>query len=154
MNKIYVGFPCVGKSSLKVPGWIDLRSDCFWIEVDSHKIRPEGWYESFCNVAIDLVNQGYNVLVPSHEAIRRCLKNKNQEYTVIYPDPSLKDLWIQKCYDRWKENPNRETLSAYEAVRDHWDEFMKDLEDEKPAIIIKSMEYSLKFLISEDYISL
>ena len=148
MGKIIVGFPCIGKSSLKEMGWIDLRSDCFWIGDEGKKIRPEGWYESFCNVAADLADQGYNVLVPSHEAIRRYLKSMGRNYLVVYPDPSLKDLWIQKCYDRWKDNPDRETLSAYEAVRDHWNDFMEDLSKEELSISIKDMNYSLKSLIA------
>lgn len=153
MGKIIVGFPCVGKSSLKEMGWIDLRSDCFWIGEEGKKIRPEGWYESYCNVAIDLAGQGYNVLVPSHEAVRRYLKSRGVDYIVVYPDPSLKDQWIQKCRDRYIENPNRETLSAYEAVRDHWDSFMEDLSSEESAIVIKYMNYSLKRMIWDtDYV--
>jgi len=151
MGKIIVGFPCVGKSSLKEIGWIDLRSDCFWIGEEGKKIRPEGWYESYCNVAIDLADQGYNVLVPSHEAVRRYLKGMGVEYVVVYPDPSLKDQWIQKCHDRWKDNPNRETLSAYEAVRDHWDSFMEDLSSEESSIVIKDMKYSLYDMIMDGY---
>lgn len=147
MGRIIVGFPCIGKSSLKEAGWIDLRSDCFWVGEEDMKVRPIGWYESFCNVAIDLANQGYNVLVPSHEAIRRYLKSKNQEYITVFPDPSLKEEWIQKCFDRYKNNPDRETLAAYEAVKDHWDEFMNDLKCELPAIIIQNMDYSLKYLL-------
>lgn len=151
MGRIIVGFPGVGKSSLKEMGWIDLRSDCFWIGDEDKKIRPEGWYESFCNVAIDLSNQGYDVLVPSHEAIRRYLKFHNQAYTVIYPDPCLKEKWTEKLKDRYEINPNRETLSAYEAVRDHWDDFMKDLSEEESSLVIKDMDYSLRDLITDGY---
>lgn len=151
MSRIIVGFPGVGKSSLKEMGWIDLRSDCFWIGDEDKKIRPEGWYESFCNVAIDLSNQGYDVLVPSHEAIRRYLKSHNQAYTVIYPDPRLKEDWIKKLKERYESNPNRETLSAYEAVRDHWDDFMEDLSGEESSLVIKNMNYSLHDMIDNGY---
>lgn len=151
MGRIIVGFPGVGKSSLKEMGWIDLRSDCFWVDNEDKKIRPEGWYESFCNVAIDLADQGYDVLVPSHEAIRRYLKSKKQSYTVVYPDPSLKEAWIEKLKTRYEENPNWETLSAYDAVLDHWDDFMKDLSSEESSIIIKDMGYSLYDMISDGY---
>lgn len=151
MSRIIVGFPGVGKSSLKEMGWIDLRSDCFWIGDGDKKVRPEGWYESFCNVAIDLVEQGYDVLVPSHDAIRRYLKFHNQPYTVIYPDPKLKEDWVKKLKERYEDNPNRETLSAYEAVQDHWNDFMKDLSEEESSLVIKDMDYSLRDMITDDY---
>lgn len=146
MGKIIVGFPGVGKSSLKEIGWIDLKSDCFWVGEEGNKIRPQAWYESFCNVAIDLSEQGYNIFVPSHEAVRRYLKSKKVDYIVVYPHPHLREAWIQKLYSRYQNNPNRETEAAYNAVLEHWDEFMNDLKNEK-SIIISNINYNLKELL-------
>ena len=70
---------------------------------------------------------------------------------MIYPDPRLKEDWIKKLKECYETNPNRETLSAYEAVRDHWDNFMKDLSGEESSLVIKDMDYSLRDLITDGY---
>ena len=60
---IIIGFPGVGKSSVANPthtskrftGYIDLESNNF--------PKTDGWEDTYCKVALDLSQQGYDVFV-------------------------------------------------------------------------------------------
>lgn len=65
---IIVGYPCIGKSTYAVSHKykaIDLESSNF--------IKDGSWVESYCNVAIGLSEQGYDVFVSSHDDVRKQL---------------------------------------------------------------------------------
>ena len=75
---IIIGYQGVGKSTLanKDDKFIDLESGSFWINNtdNNSKYRYDNWYEMYCNVAEHLSQQGYIVVVASHEVVRNRLK--------------------------------------------------------------------------------
>ena len=79
---IIIGFPGIGKSSVtraydgdtNTTSYIDLESSNF--------VKDDNWVEEYCNLAIDLDLQGYNVFVSSHKEVL-CYtihRNKQQEW--------------------------------------------------------------------------
>lgn len=79
---IIIGFPGIGKSSvtraydgdINTTGYIDLESSNF--------VKDENWVKEYCDLAIDLELQGYNVFVSSHKKVREYLAEKQD----IFPD--------------------------------------------------------------------
>ena len=144
---IISGFPGIGKSSHQGNGLIDLESSNFWIGEEGRKVRPEGWYESYCNVAVDLADQGYIVFVPTHKAVRMQLKKLGVDYKVIFPDDSLKEPWINRLEERYVFSPSDKNYKAWRAVKDHWEDMQSDLSEESGSLVLKDMDYDLRELV-------
>lgn len=67
---IMIGYQGIGKSSCAGKNdCIDLESSTFWFEGS----RSENWYIPYCNIAMDLANQGYTVFTSSHKVVREQL---------------------------------------------------------------------------------
>ena len=58
---IVIGYQGVGKSTLagKDYRFIDLESGCFWVDgPNGERVRADDWYKAYCQVAVDLSDQG------------------------------------------------------------------------------------------------
>lgn len=100
---IIIGYQGIGKSSLarSSANVIDLESGCFW----NGNYRPDDWYVYYCQVAIDLSEQGNTVFTSSHLVVRNYLASlpKNELIAVCYPSLELKDEWIEKLRIRYEQ---------------------------------------------------
>ncbi len=69
--------------------------------------------------------------------MRNALKENEISYTLVYPDISLKEEYIQ----RYKSRGNNEKFISF--IADNWESFIKDMENEKFPILVKleSNEY-------------
>lgn len=125
---IYVGFPCIGKSSIAGGKNIDLESSNMFIDGS----RPNGWEKIYCNIAIDLNKQGFNVFVSSHSLVWKELKSRNQEYIAIFPDSRLEKAWIQRAQERYDRDPSDKNLKALSRIKTNFQEDIKELSDNSP----------------------
>ena len=64
------------------------------------------------------------IFVSSHEVVRRALKENNIHYTLIYPNRSMKDIWLLRC----KERGNDEAFINF--IDSNWDKFIDEMESE------------------------
>ena len=96
---IIIGYPGIGKSTLchHRENCIDLESSCF-------DKSNKNWYKDYCNVAVDLHEQGNIVLVSNHDLVYKELSSKDVLNTTnlvfVFPSLQLRDDWITKLGDR------------------------------------------------------
>lgn len=150
---IIIGYPWIGKSSLSTSaaGYIDLESSNFWYLENGNKVRDKNWYIAYCNIAVDLSEQGYMVFVCSNGVVQNRLKeikkNKNFEENIICCTPTLelKDKWIEKLKNRYNYSQSDKDYSAYIRAADHYKEDVNGIINcGFPTVQIKNMDYSLE----------
>ena len=144
---IYVGYPCIGKSSIAGQDrFIDLESSLF-------NDGSEHWEDKYVAVAKDLDEQGYDVFVSSHIEVRLALKEKGYTFICIFPDSKLYDYWFTRTAERYKDRPSDKNLAALVRVTKYFYSDIESLDGEENCIVIKNNEYDLEKLKS-DLISL
>lgn len=127
---IIIGFPCIGKSSVvKEPfngyafsGFIDLESSNF--------IKDDNWVVEYCKVALDLSSQGYYVFVSSHQSVRDCLSEfqNNDDIIEIFPDSTMQEKWMKRLKDRYDNDPSDKNKRAYDYMSNN---FLSSVEEMK-----------------------
>ena len=124
---IIIGFQGIGKSSLarSSANVIDLESGCFW----KGNYRPDDWYVYYCQMAIDLSEQGNTVFTSSHQVVRDYLASlpKNELIAVCYPSLELKDEWIEKLRVRYERTQLQKDYKAWMNAVDRYDDNIREL---------------------------
>lgn len=151
---IVIGYQGIGKSTLakKDRKYLDLESSNFWVDGK----RDENWYKVYCKQAINFSKQGYIVFTSSHQVVRDYFKEiKDKEIIIIvYPSLELKDKWIGKLKDRYKESQLDKDYKAWKNAEDRYEENIKELFNDGFFIMpIKEIDYNLEDLI-EGFIKL
>ena len=149
---IIIGYQGIGKSTLAKEhrGYIDLESGNFWHDGK----RPQYWYAIYGNIAKSLHEQGYKVLLSSHEVVRRYLKKicDIDDLLVICPSLELKDKWIEKLEKRYEETGLEKDYRAMMNGKYKYDENIKELMESGICVnLIKDMEYNLKEIVDNDF---
>lgn len=101
---IIIGFPVIGKSSVtraydgdtNTTGYIDLESSNF--------AKDDNWVKEYCDLAIDLELQGYNVFVSSHKNVREYLAEKQDVFPYImeiFPSKEIRTEWLNRLESRY-----------------------------------------------------
>ena len=152
---IIVGYQGVGKSTLASNDtkYIDLESSNFFVNGK----RADDWYIPYCNIAISLSEQGYNVFVSSHEVVRRELSTStNVAKMIVCPAIELKDFWIEKLKARYENTKlvpqeGNKNYKAYMNALDRYEDNIKELMKEEgfEIRIIKSINYQLSDVIEQ-----
>ena len=150
---IYICYQGVGKSSTvnENSGFIDLESSNFRLE---DGFRPDDWYKYYAQVAFDLATQGYSVFTSSHDVVREELARLRDTYhpevkiAIIYPNPELRDAWVDRLQARYDANPTKKNEAALGNAKDRLPENVKEMEDDAYAysfgiIKIDSTNYKL-----------
>lgn len=151
---IIVGYQGIGKSTLAKNGngYIDLESGNFWIEGK----RAEDWYIPYCNIALNLAEQGYKVFVSSHQVVRDYLatvpKHTPVDLYCCFPSYTLKNEWIDKLHKRYQETNLDKDYKAWQNALDRYDENIKELHQSQGfiPIIITNMHYYLSDVLNCD----
>lgn len=118
MAKIISGFPGIGKSTLKENGY-----DC--IDADSSKFDKAQFPGNFIEFIKRMTaRQDIEfVFIPTHESVRKLLLGNDIDFTVVYPDRSLKEEYLT----RYKE---RGSPTAFiDIMFRQWDSFIQTCED-------------------------
>lgn len=126
-TKVISGFPAVGKSylynnhkELKV-----LDSDSSKFSWESEGVR----HPDFPNNYIRHIKRNLGVVdvifVSSHKVVREALENNGIDYTIVYPNISLKGEYISRYINRGNDD------SFIEFLNDNWEEFITDIENER-----------------------
>lgn len=125
---IIVGYQGIGKSSTVAEDrrhrFIDLESSNFWI----HEKRDPEWFKIYGNIADDLSKQGFIVFVSSHAVVRNYIAAISDERkAIICPSLGLKDEWIDRLQNRYREEPTAKNYKALMNAVDRFDEDIKEL---------------------------
>lgn len=141
---IIIGYQGIGKSSLagRDHKYIDLESGNFWVDGK----RADDWYRPYCQIAEHLSQQGYIVFTSSHEVVRDQLLNSSEIVVLVYPSLKLKNLWIDKLENRYRETGLEKDYKALMNTKDRYDENIKELANSKFnfKIELKDADYDLE----------
>ena len=135
---IIIGFPGIGKSSVtraydgetNTTGYIDLESSNF--------IKDRHWIVEYCDLAIDLELQGYNVFVSSHKGVREYLAERQvaiPDIIEVFPVKDLRPVWIERLRRRYEHCPTLKNENALNYMRNNFDDAVNEMEHD--AIIHK-----------------
>ena len=145
---IVIGYQGIGKSSLagRDRKYIDLESSNFWVDGK----RAEDWYKPYCNIAEHLSKQGYIVFTSSHEVVRNRLANSTEPVVVVYPAPELKDLWIDKLENRYRETRSDKDYKALMNAKERYLENIQELANSHInfKIMLKDFDYDLEAILT------
>ena len=128
---IIIGFPGIGKSSVtraydgdtNTTGYIDLESSNF--------VKDDNWVKEYCNLAIDLDLQGYNVFVSSHKAVREYLAEKQDifpDIMEIFPLKELRIDWLNRLESRYMKCKTAKNERALNYMRNNFDAAVDEME--------------------------
>jgi heat shock protein HspQ len=122
---IVIGYQGIGKSSLagRDRKFIDLESSNFWVDGK----RAEDWYKPYCQIAEHLSQQGYIVFTSSHEVVRKQLAGSREVVVVVYPSLNLKDMWLDKLENRYRETGLEKDYKALMNAKDRYEENIQEL---------------------------
>lgn len=144
---IYCGYQGVGKSAYcKNKGYkcIDLDSSILLV----NGVKVKNWVDVYVNLIEYFDNNDYDIFVSSHMDVRKELKKRKLEYTLIYPSIELKDDWERKIILRYTRNQTEKHRNAMIRTILHYDDDIKSLEMENcTKIIITNFKYNLEELI-------
>ena len=122
---IVIGYQGIGKSTLagRDHKFIDLESGNFWVDGK----RADDWYKPYCQIAEHLSQQGYIVFTSSHEVVRNQLINSKEVVVAVFPSLNLKNLWIDKLENRYRETGLEKDYKALMNAKDRYDENIQEL---------------------------
>lgn len=146
---IISGYQGIGKSTLakEDPNVIDFESSAFFVNGS----RPENWHVVYCQAAINLSQQGYDVFVSSHKEVRDFLaKNCKEKLVSIFPSSDMKEDWIKRLQYRYDQTKSDKDFKALSNAKQRFDESIEDLSDQEgfQKVILRSSSYRLRYILS------
>lgn len=122
---IISGFPGVGKSSLvaKNPDALDSDSSMYtwYVGLDGEKIRNPLFPENYIEHIKQNIGKVPVILVSTHRDVRNALLENEIPFTLVYPNRSLKDEYVERYISRESPEP------LINAIKDNWDIWIDDL---------------------------
>lgn len=128
---IIIGFPGIGKSSVtrtydgntNTTGYIDLESSNF--------VKDDNWVREYCDLALDLDLQGYNVFVSSHKNVREYLADRQDVFPDImevFPSKELRIEWLNRLESRYLKCKASKNERALNYMRENFDNAIDGME--------------------------
>lgn len=119
-QRVISGFPGVGKStafkSLKEHGIKVLDSD-------SSTFDKAHFPDNYLKHIEDRLNEGYVLLISSHEEVRKGLEKRGIDYTLVYPEAEAKEEYLQRYRERGSPD------AFVEMMDKKWEEFIMSCEE-------------------------
>lgn len=131
-TKVISAFPACGKTYMfennKDLKMLDSDSSEFsWVKDDNGdntKERNPLFPQNYIDHINDNLGKVDIIFVSSHDVVRKALEGNTIYYTLVYPDISLKDEWIQRFIDR----DNNEGFINF--ISSNWSKFIESIENE------------------------
>ncbi len=116
----------MGKSTFaaKDPGTVDLDSSAYthcWGEY-GERVRNPNFPKNYIEHIKEKMHTVPVICVSIHREIIEYLVNENMVFTVVYPNKSLKEQYIERCISRGSPR------ALIRAINDNWDVWIKNLE--------------------------
>lgn len=133
------GFPAVGKTWLvqNIKDKIILDSDSSqfsWIK-DENGNNTKERNPNFPQNYIDHIKENFDkadlILVSSHSIVRKALKDNNIHYTIVYPDVTLKEEYL----DRYRNRGN--DIGFINMINTNWYQFIEEIKVETFPSLVK-----------------
>lgn len=155
-TKIISAFPACGKTYVfeNFDDKVILDSDSSkfsWVIVNNQKVRNPDFPENYINHIKENIGKVDYIFVSTHENVRRALEDAGIDFYLVYPDRSLKEEWIGRCFLRGSGE------KFCQLIADNWDDWIDGLEkDSKKHKSIKLinneyLSHVIRFLDNKDY---
>ena len=130
-SKLVSAFPGTGKS------YLYNNYDGVILDSDSSTFDKSDFPANYIMHIKDNIDSADMIMISSHKEVRDALVDNGLEFSLIYPDKSLKDEYI----DRYIKRGNAESFVAL--LTKMWDEWIDELQSQKSCkhIVLKSGEY-------------
>lgn len=87
----------------------------------NQKVRNENFPENYIKHIQENIGKADIILVSSHLQVREAMAKAGIEYVTVYPENSLKEEWLGRCFLRGNDTTFLNFLSG------NWDSFMKSI---------------------------
>lgn len=123
--KIISAFPACGKSYLfKNSGYKIADSDSSLFSWESPGVRHKDFPNNYMAHINSILEKNDYVFVSSHKVVRDALVAQGFTFTLVYPDISLKDEWLERCRNRGNDEGFINMLDT------NWEKFILEIEAE------------------------
>ena len=144
-TKIISAFPACGKTyvfkNFKDKVILDSDSSKFsWVMVANQKVRNPDFPQNYIRYIKENIGKADYILVSTHENVRRALEEAGIDFYLIYPDRSLKEEWIGRCFLRGSGE------KFCQLIADNWDNWIDGLEED-------SKKHKFMKLLNNEYLS-
>lgn len=144
-TKIISAFPACGKTyvfeNFKDKVILDSDSSKFsWVMVANQKVRNPDFPKNYISHIKENIGKADYILVSTHENVRKALEEAGIDFYLIYPDRSLKEEWIGRCFLRGSGE------KFCQLIADNWDNWIDGLEKD-------SKKHKFMKLLNNEYLS-
>lgn len=130
MTKVVAAFPATGKSTVfNNPNGLNIldsdSSQYSWlINENGEKVRHPNFPQNYIDHIQENIGKVDIIFVSSHDVVRNALVEAGIHFTLVYPDISLKDEYVQRYINRG--NPE----SFINLVKSNWNNWIEDCQDQ------------------------
>lgn len=144
-TKIISAFPACGKTyvfeNFNDKVILDSDSSKFsCVMVANQKVRNPDFPQNYIRYIKENIGKADYILVSTHENVRRALEEAGIDFYLIYPDRSLKEEWIGRCFLRGSGE------KFCQLIADNWDNWIDGLEED-------SKKHKFMKLLNNEYLS-
>ena len=134
-TKIICAFPACGKTY-----YFDNRKENTTVlDSDSSKFSwkyEQDWQDEYMRVRNPEFPQNYikhikenigkvdYIFVSTHDVVRQALNDEGIDFTIVFPEKSLKEEWIGRCFLRGSDR------QFCQLIADNWDKWMYEMKKE------------------------
>lgn len=125
-TRLISAFPGCGKSHLfRNPGGRVI------LDSDSSQFNKDYFPENYLQHIKNNMGKADIICISSHDVVRDALVENELPFTLVYPDRSIKEEYIQRYIDRGNED------SFVKLLQENWDNWMDGMETQKGCDHIK-----------------
>ena len=144
-TKIISAFPACGKTYVfeNFKGKVILDSDSSkfsWVIVGNQKVRHPDFPQNYIDHIKENIGKADYIFVSTHDNVRRALEKAGIDFYLVYPDRSLKEEWIGRCFLRGSGE------KFCQLIADNWDNWIDGLEED-------SKKHKFMKLLNNEYLS-
>jgi hypothetical protein len=100
------------------------------------KVRNPNFPNNYIEHIKENIGKVDYIFVSTHDVVRKALKQADIDFTLVFPEQSLKSEWIGRCFLRGSGEEFCQLIS------DQWDNWMLQMEEE--VVVNKRKHYRLK----------
>ena len=128
-TKIISAFTACGKTYVfeNFKGKVILDSDSSkfsWVIVGNQKVRHPDFPQNYIDHIKENIGKADYIFVSTHDNVRRALEKAGIDFYLVYPDRSLKEEWIGRCFLRGSGE------KFCQLIADNWNNWIDGLEED------------------------
>ena len=128
-TKVIAAFPACGKTYCfdRNEDYIILDSDSSkfsWITSNGAKTRNPDFPKNYIEHIKENIGKVDYIFVSTHEEVRNALSEAGIDFTLVFPEWSLREEWVGRCFIRGSGE------KFCQLIADQWEDWLGQMEDE------------------------